>query len=311
MKRLLPPMIALTFSALTLVACGKNGGGSNGSKSAEKITVSEYKDLLKGKFQSPKGEIEFNENQFRERVWMEVRHATEYYENDFYVNCEVERKGTFKVVKSEEGPKLKIDVKDFIIHGAKASGRGEDVSGFSQEKLKRLCSGVMNKFKSIDANLISVSKNHVHFIKDEDYSEYDYSAEGYKVNFSEVSDDYSHFYIKGESLNVTQMFGQLYAGEYSESQVQQAELSISLDLMSGELSYKQSSEKCSSEGTFKVFYGVKKGLEFRFDQANPCAQNSSFNIIDLSYGDEDFIYFNSPFGYFSKIISRVNNPRIL
>ena len=306
MKRFLPPMIALTLSAITLVACGKNAEGSDLSASMNTLKA-KYSEQLQGKFKSSEGEIEFTGNQFRQRGWMGIRHATEYFENDFDLLCDFERKGTFKILEGEKREKLIVTVNNSLLHEAKAMFINGKEAKFSAEKLNSLCTEVLNKFKKIEADVISISNNHVHILKNESYRAYD--NRGLRVFYAEESTDFSHFYIKGEELDITHYFGQTFSGVYGEEY--ESQLTIRLDDLTGELSYEQHSSSCSSSGLFKVYYSLLFGLEFRIEKDSPCIDRvMGVRMFDFYSGRGEYYFaFHSPLGMYRSFVPDTNNTK--
>jgi hypothetical protein len=318
------------FSAFVLMSCGKNGGSGSAGQSdkgqgtkpdpiaQEEVITSHYQNLLQGMLKSQSGEMEFSGNQVRILSWTKLRYATENMANDNFLNCQFERKGSFRVVRTKNDIRFRVqstsaEVKDVKV----AAGYENRMGGISQGHMLEQCSEYLKRMKNVDARLVSISKDYVHFYHPESFKIFDERTKEYQIYAESFTLDYSNFYIKGSEIDYTLMFGTHYEGIYRDNRMPySAQLGITVNKTSGDLTFNTWSNKnekvCNDIGTFRVIYSLAYGLELRLSKPSPCVKNpaAEFVISDLNRAkDSDNIYLVTPFGNFSTIYQRARNPR--
>lgn len=315
---------------LILVSCGKKSGGggadsgsstNNGSTSqpvsSEEVITQQYQRVFEGFLRSKEGEMEFQGNQVRLKTWTEVHQKLSPDDQMSFVVCQIERIGSFRVVRVKDDIRFRVKIASSKVLDVKVAPRYENrMGGISQGYMLDQCEAFVKRSNQLDARLVNTSTDFIHLFHPEDYNEYD-EKEVTKVFSQSDVHDYSDFYIKGEEIDYTPVFGVLYEGIYRDQRMPyKAQLGISIRGNPRELTYNVWSLKddkvCSDLGKFKVFFSVAKGLELRLSKTSPCVLNpeKGFLISDLNRDQKsDNIFLGSPFGQYSVIYDRNRNPR--
>lgn len=319
-------MIALVFSTcfFSLASCGAGGNGNSSQTQLvtqeEQIKSEEVFEFLnyasQGTLRSKDGTLRFiNRNEIELESWVKLRHSTNYYKNDYFITCQFQRKGNFKILR--QGDRYILSIKDLEITTLDARLQNEYPNQKIERKLKELCTDFSEQEvnSEINAKILSLSENHIHFYYTPTaFGEYDHEKGEWKSSLGVMGDDYSNFYIVGTELDITRFVSKSLEGTYSNEDGRK--LTIENIRLLNSLAYKVSGKECETRGSFNVVYSLMKGLELRTEyidpekRCDPQMGGSASYIVDVGYGKTDpYIYLLLPFGYFDRILERSYSPR--
>ena len=322
----LSQLFSIGLCGLVVASCGAKKDKATEYKSSvteDKIITADYQKLLKGTLESPFGSISFEEdNSVTVKSWVAVRNRKISLGTDYYTDCQIERKGTYEVLRSGIDQDIRFVIYPTSIKtlDAKFQRRGTrfDITPENKKNILGLCDEYTEKElkTSIDSKLVSISKNHIHFYYRGDFSIYNSEKQEWTWDLGTMVDDFTNFYSKKEDQNINILLGMLIEGTYSTtSDYDKESKTIKLARTSeGTISYEYNGEKCASVGEFDINLNRNRGPELKFEEKDPCltdTENFSIKISDIGYSkdEKEYIYLKLPFGLFTKIIEKKNSMR--
>lgn len=322
--------VSLGLCTLALIACGKAPKIDDQplmrkvqdplvSTSVETITkdvTEKYVNELQGTLRSKSGTLHFlDQNKMTIDSIIPVRNASKYYVEDHYLNCEFKRTGTYRIMRLDKGLYFVFEPSTILLKSAHFQNRGTtfelDQSG--KEKIKVLCEeyAQVELSSPISGKLLSISPEHLHFYHTPFAGEYDSEKKNWSYAISKIGDDFTDFYIRGNELNISEIFGKYYAGKY-ESENINGNRELSIISQDGFLRYELKSEGCNDQSQFEVYYNLVEGAVMKVNPQDNCSLlgTSLITVNNFEFDKSNaFINLVLPFGIYGKILSQPHTLR--
>lgn len=323
-------LITISFCAMALMSCGKAPEIDDQPLMREvqdplltepaetelDDVTEQYKKDLHGTLSSKSGTLYFHgQNEMTIESIVPVRNTSDYYLEDHYLNCKFKRTGSYRILRSNKGLRFVFEPNKIQTISATFQDRGTifNLNRNGKIRIKLLCEDYaqLELSQAVSGKLLSLSPEHLHFHHSPFTGEYDSEKKAWNYTVSKIGDDFTDFYIRGDELNISDLFGKYYEGIY-ESINTYGNRELKIISKDGLLSYELRSESCNDQSEFEVYFNLVEGPVMKVKPQDNCSLlgTSAITVNNFEY-EKSYSVINLvlPFGTYSKVLSQPNSMR--